>query len=301
MVALASVPAYAKPAKSKKQAAVEKVPVEAEKPEPAPPEEPVELSPYEKMFAEKPHITGPASVDLGNESGIELPDGYILYEAAAAREILEAGGDSAIGVVAMVLKPGSTWGATISATTDGYVSDDDADELDASPLLESIKQGTIQQNAKRRALKVPELFVDAWTDKPAYHSDTHRLTWGIEAHDSTGKVVNYDTRKLGRNGFLSILVVDAPESIAAARAEVEPIIEHTYFRTGARYEDHREGDRDSGVGLRGLVLGLVGVAAAKKAGVLVLVLVFLKKAGIFIAGGFAAIWKWLTGRNKSVG
>lgn len=287
----------AKPAKAEKSATPETA-----KPGDAAPaaeaEAEPELTPEEQELLAMPKIVGPATVDLGHEATLELPEGFILFEKAEATKILEKGGNDATGVAAVFTKLDASWLGIVEVNDDGYVTDDDANELDAGELLESYKQGTIQQNARRRALGVSELYVDAWSEKPHYDRATHVLTWGIAAHDKDGKVINFDTRTLGRNGYLAVGVIDAPEAMATARAEAAPVIAKTTFRAGSRYQDHQDGDRSSGVGLRGLVLGTVGVAVAKKAGLLVVLLAFLKKAGVFIAAGAAGFWKWITGRKS---
>jgi len=181
----------------------------------------------------------------------------------------------------------------------GYISDSDADELDADQLLASFREGSVKQNLERKSRGIPELFVDGWSQKPQYDRARHRLVWGLENHDVSGKVINFDTRLLSRGGYVAFGLIDAPEEIVAARQETLPILEAIHFKPGARYEDHVSGDRDSGIGLRGLVLGGAGLMVAKKTGLLVILLAFFKKAFIFIAAGIAGAWRWLFRRKRA--
>jgi uncharacterized membrane-anchored protein len=261
-----------------------------------PAEPPAEPAPEE---SEVPHIKGPKLVDLGNDIEIDLADGFALLEREQAQEMLRKSGDGGEDVLAMVMKPGSDWAVIIEYSDVGYVDDDDADELNAGELLESYREGTAQQNIKRKELGVAELFIDGWSEMPRYEPGKHHLVWGLNAHDTDGKVVNYFTRILGRRGFISINLIASPEILEQARAEAQPVLDATRYRLGARYEDHQEGDKMSGLGLTALVLGGAGVAKAAKVGIFVAILAFLKKGFVLILLPFAALGKWLFGRKKT--
>jgi len=248
--------------------------------------------------AEIPHIVGPKLVDLGNNTEITVPAGMWLIERAEAVKIQEKMGNDTTSVVALVADPNADWMIVIDYADVGYVNDDDADQLDSGELLESYKQGTLEQNAKRRQLKIPELFVDDWSERPHYERAARRLVWGIRAHDTDGQTVNFMTRILGRNGFLSIDLIDAPERIEASKKNAVAVLDATHFRPGYRHADHRDGDRDSGVGLTGLVLGGTGIALAAKSGFLIKLLLVLKKGIIFIALAIGGLFRWLFRRRQ---
>src|SRR5215471_2007667 len=46
------------------------------------------------------HVVGPRKVDLGHNSSIDLPEGFILFERAAAQEISRKQGNTPDSVVA---------------------------------------------------------------------------------------------------------------------------------------------------------------------------------------------------------
>lgn len=248
--------------------------------------------------AQIPHVPGPKLVDLGHEIEIDLPEGFVLFERAQAQEMARQGGNDADYVLGAVVKPSGEWLVFIEYSDIGYVSDSDADELDADELLESYREGTAQQNVKRKELGVPELFIDGWSEKPRYELVKRQLRWGLNGHDSDGPVVNYFTRVLGRGGFISINLITAPQQLEQARTEAAPVVGAIRYRAGARYEDYREGDKSSGLGLTALVLGGAGVAKAAKAGVLIAILAFFKKGFVLLLVPFAALGKWLLGRKK---
>jgi uncharacterized membrane-anchored protein len=260
---------------------------------------PVEEPPAPEVAPEPPGLVGPRLVDLGNNSEIDLPAGTRLIERAEAQKLLEKGGDDSRNVVALIGKDDASWLVIIDYDGIGFVSDDDADQLQSNELLESYKEGTLHQNEKRRSLGVDELFVDSWSEIPRYDRSKRQLVWGINAHTSKGeKVINFMTRILGRNGFLSVNLIDTPERIEASKKEALAILTATRFRAGFRHEDHKEGDRDSGVGLTGLILGGGGVALAAKTGLLLKILLVLKKGFLFIVLGIGAIFGKLFGRKR---
>jgi len=249
-----------------------------------------------------PHVEGPKLVDLGNSSEIDLPAGMFMFEHAVAKKIMEDEGGSGEAVVGAVFKPGEDWGVVLEYDPIGYIDDSDAGELDADELLKSYKEGTIEQNAKKRSLGKPELFVDGWSEKPRYEKATHHLVWGLKLHDSNGEqIINFFTRILGRNGYMSVNLIAAPDKMEAAKVQALSVLTNTRFKTGALYTDHKSGDKDSGIGLKALVLGGAGIAVVKaaKAGIIIKLLLVFKKAFIFIAAGIAGFFKWLFGRKKN--
>lgn len=247
-----------------------------------------------------PHIVGPQRVDLGNHTAIDLPEGMVLFERAEAQAMLRKGGSSPDGVVAMVFKPGSEWSVFIEYAGVGYVDDSDADELDADELLESYREGTSEQNKTRTSLGFPALVVDGWTEPPRYEQGPHHLVWGLAVHDTDSRFVNFFTRILGRHGYLSIDLIDAPERIEASKQEALAVLEATRFEPGSTYADHSSSDPSSGIGLRGLVLGSAGLAVASKLGVLAKFLVVFKKLFIVVLVAVGGLFRWLFRRRSRV-
>jgi uncharacterized membrane-anchored protein len=291
---VASSPALAdkKQAGKKKEKPAEKQPV-AEEP-------PVEEAPEPPAEPEIPHVKGPKLVDLGHQIELQLPEGMILFERKEAQDLLRKGGNDVENVLGAIVKDGDgEWSVIIEYADVGYVTDGDADELDAGQLLESYREGTRQQNLTRARMGVPELFVDGWSETPRYDRLKRHLMWGLNTHDTDGKGVNFFTRILGRGGFISLNLIDSPETLAQSKVEAAVITQNISYRAGARYEDYREGDKSSGMGLQALVVGGAGLAVAKKTGILVGLLVVFKKGFIFIAVGIAGFFKWLLGRKKS--
>jgi uncharacterized membrane-anchored protein len=258
------------------------------------------LTPEELEAAIPPHLNGPQLVDLGSNIEIDLPAGVLLFERAEARKMLEEVGDSGENVLGIVRTLDSTWEILIEFDDVGYVSDKDANELDATQLFSSFEQGNIQQNARRKTLGIPPLYLDGWSEMPTYKATVHHLVWGLKGHSDDGPVINFFTRILGRNGYMSVNLIDSPDTIEKSKQDTANILTAVRFKPGFRYEDHKEGDRDSGLGLGALVLGGGAVAAVKvaKTGFIVTLLLALKKGFIFIIAGVAGLFKWIFGRKK---
>lgn len=245
------------------------------------------------------HLVGPKHVALGDAVSIDLPAGYWLFERAEARELARKMGNSPDSVVATIVKPEAEWLIVVHYDDDGYIDDSDANDLDADDLLDSIRKGTAEQNEKRKAEGHPELLIDGWTEPPRYERAPHHLVWGIAGHTTRSKVVNFLTRILGRNGFASVNLIAAPESIDASKADAVAILQATHFNPGSTYADHASSDRSSGIGLRGLVLGGAGVAVASKLGLLAKILLLFKKLFIVIGAAIAGLFRWLFRRKSA--
>lgn len=248
-----------------------------------------------------PHIVGPKHVELGHNASIDLPEGMILIERKAAQELMRQGGNSAEAVVALIAPraEGPTWHVVIEAEDVGYVDDDDANDIDASDMLDEFKKGTIEQNKLRKEKGVPELFVDRWSEPPRYERAQHHLVWGLAVHDSDGPAVNFFTRLLGREGYLSVDLIDDPGKIESSKGQALSVLTAVHFAAGSRYEDHASSDKSSGMGLKALMLGGAGLLIAKKTGLLVVILLGLKKGLIVVVAAIGGFFKWLFRRKSS--
>ena len=225
----------------------------------------------------------------------------VLVEQQAAQELMRKWGNSPEGVIAVIFPQAenATWWVSIEASDEGYVDDDDADELDAKSMLEQFKQGTLEQNKTRVSIGVSEFFVDDWREPPRYERGLHHLVWGINGHEKSGKVVNFSTRFLGRHGYLSVDLVDSTETIERSKVQALAILTAVHFAPGYRYEDHVSSDHSSGMGLKALVLGGTAVVLAKKGGILIAILLALKKGIVVIVVAAGAFLKRLFGGKKA--
>jgi uncharacterized membrane-anchored protein len=247
-----------------------------------------------------PHVVGPKDVSLGHHARIALPTGMRLLAEAEAQALMRKVGNDPEGVIAAIFPPpgAASWVVIIEAQDVGYVSDDDADELDASALLQSFRSGTEEQNKQRVKQGVSALTIDGWSEAPRYDRVRHHLVWGLNAHDPDGKVVNFFTRFLGRYGYLSVDLIDSPDTLMASKVQAQAVLNALSFEPGAAYGDHASEDHSSGMGLTALVLGGTGVVLAKK-GILVALLLAFKKGFVVIFLAIGAFFKRWFGRKSS--
>src|SRR5262249_44358949 len=140
----------------------------------------------------------------------------------------------------------------------------------------------------------------------------HHLVWGMRLtrEQSAGETVNFNTRVLGRKGFVSINLIDDATAIEAGKPAGAAILAAPTYKPGARHEDlDGKTDKVAEYGLTALVLGGAGLAALKVAKVgllakfgakLLALLLALKKAIVLLLAGLAAWLKRLLGRDRKV-
>lgn len=249
-------------------------------------------------------IAGPTTVDLGKElAALSVGADYVFIDAANTRKLMEALGNpaSSAELGTIIPKANAEWFVVLEYEETGYVKDEQGGSLDANALLESIRKGTEQSNAKRKSMGHPAIHVVGWVEKPHYDTLNKRLVWALSgrADGAEHDVVNFNTRVLGRHGLISVVLVTDGATFEHDRAIVPELIGGISFKPGKRYEEFVKGhDKVAEYGLAALVAGGAGVAVVKAAQMGL----FARFWKVFILGGAAAIggvWKWLTGRGKT--
>jgi uncharacterized membrane-anchored protein len=239
---------------------------------------------------EIPWILGPTTVVLGEDVALlDVGEEFLFADADLTRQLLEwmgnPTGDTEVGLVA----PADTlqnWFLVFEYYPVGYVKDDEADEIDPDALLKSIREGTEQANKVREQMGAPAVHVVGWYEKPHYDSATHNLVWAVLGRDDQGnEVVNYNVRLLGRQGYMSVTLVEEPKLLAASRPRVEHVMAGFSFRPGKRYAEWVPGDKVAPYGLAALVTGV----AAAKLGLFAIVGKFVAKAWKLVVAGFVAV------------
>jgi uncharacterized membrane-anchored protein len=250
-----------------------------------------------RVFGAEPaeiHWTsGPATVPLGSQAEMKLGEGYAFAGAADTQKLMQSMGNSVSNREVGLINPKAhdqDWILVFEYESAGYVKDDDKDKIDKQALLDSIREGTEESNKRRKELGVPGLHVTGWFEEPHYDTSTHNLVWALAAKDDNGvEVVNYNMRVLGRDGYMSITLVDSPAKLAASKVEVAALMSGFSYKAGKTYAEFRPGDKIAEYGLAALVTGGAGVAAAKL-GLFAWLFKFLAKGGkAAIAAGVAAV------------
>lgn len=227
---------------------------------------------------------------------------YFLGPDEAKKVLVDVWGNppsEAEGVLGLVVPAGKTvfdnaWGAVITFNDSGYVTDDDADSADYDKILNDMKSGEAENNAERVKGGYKAIHLVGWAQPPSYDKANHSLIWArdLKFDGAPADTLNYDVRILGRKGVLSMNMLWDMPHLDEVRAAAQDFGKVATFTSGATYADYNAGtDKAAGYGLAGLVGLGVGVAVAKKVGLLALLLPFFK----WIAIGAVALWASLKG------
>jgi uncharacterized membrane-anchored protein len=258
-----------------------------------------------------PWQEGPRHVALGHDVSIDIPEHYAFLERDPAAKLLEKNGslynDNLLGLV-VGIRPEDDWFVVIRFDAEGYIKDDE--KIDADEILKAIREGQEEANAERQKRGFSALQIGGWQEPPHYEKAAHHLVWGLKVNSSNGDAINYNTRILGRKGYVALNLVTDAAKLATQRTHATVLLSHTSFDAGARYEDFdSKNDKVAEYGLGGLVLAGAGLTAVKlvKIGLLakfwkiiIVALVAGKKFLIIGLLALGAMFKNLVGKKKPV-
>ena len=249
---------------------------------------------------------GPADIAFRDQATLKLPAGYVFVPSKEAARILKSMGnrvgDDLIGVI--FPNDGANWFVSARYIASGYIKDDDAKDWKADELLDNIKTGTEEANRERKSRGIPEIEVLGWVERPHYDAASHRLVWALSSKekgtaDSAEKGINYNTYALGREGYVSLNLVTDLRSVEAQKPIAQQFLAALNFADTKRYADFNSStDHIAEYGLAALVGGI----AAKKLGMLALIIAFgakfFKIIAVAVIGGLAVFGKFFK-RNKT--
>jgi uncharacterized membrane-anchored protein len=241
------------------------------------------------------------AVQLG-ETGVKLNVHnafYLLSPEDSRRVIIEVWGNppaAADNVLGMIMPSDKTplddsWGAVIRFDDDGYVSDEDAESINYTDLLKDMQESTAQNSTARVKEGFEAIRLVGWASPPYYDKEAHKLHWAkeVEFGGSPQHTLNYDIRALGRKGVLNINFVADMGQLSEIKATIPAVLAMPEFASGFRYEDYVPGaDKVAAYGIGGLIAGKV----LSKAGLMVILLAFLKKGWILVVLALAGLWKY---------
>lgn len=241
------------------------------------------------------------------EASLNLGQAYYFLGPEDARKVLvDAWGnhpDTADGVLGMIFPAGAdfsnSWGAVVTYEEPGHILDKDAATQDYGAVLKDMQEATEESNKERASAGYQPLHLAGWAQAPTYDASRKVLVWAqdLAAEGETEHSLNYDVRSLGRTKVLSLNMVDGMSNLPTVRAAADSLGATVQFDPGARYADFVPGsDSEAGYGLAGLVAAGAGVAAAKKLGLLGVILAFGKKFVVLIAVALGGLWRALKGR-----
>jgi uncharacterized membrane-anchored protein len=227
-------------------------------------------------------IRGPQSVNLFNNSTLNVPNGYVFLNQQDAKKFMEVLQNPSSGHEYLIARQDLGWFGIFEFSETGLIKDDD--KIDASAVLESIRRGTEEGNKERRSKGWQTMSVIGWKLPPYYDAESKRLEWAIEGRDSGGSTaVNLNTRILGRKGVTSVVLVTTPTTFDADVREFKNALRGFTYVAGEQYHEFKQGDKIAEYGLAALIVGGAAAVATKKG------------FWAIIAGFFAAFWKILAG------
>lgn len=264
-------------------------------------EEQAEMEYYAEILNSLNPQTG--VIELGNNlATLTVPDAFYFLDSADAEKVLvDLWGNIPGQDVLGMLFPADyspidfdSWAVTIDYVEDGYVSDEDAADIDYDNLLEDMQQETRAANKQRVDAGYEAVELLGWAEPPHYDASSKKLYWAKELRfgameDTT---LNYEIRALGRRGILSMTFIAATDQLGEINETREQVLAMAEFQDGNRYSDFDPSiDKVAAYGIGALVAGKI----AAKTGVLAALLIFLKKFGIFIVLGIGAFFKKIVG------
>ena len=242
-----------------------------------------------------------ASLNLGKQY-------YFLGPEDSRKVIVDAWGnpgDAADGILGMIFAADQSplgekdWGAVVSYMDSGYVADKDAKKTNYDKVLTQLRDGEDKDNAQRKKDGFTQAHLVGWAQAPSYDEPNHALIWARQIHfgDQKDDTLNYDVRVLGRRGVMSLNMVAHMSQLAQMRSAAGDLQRTAIFSSGSQYADYKPGvDKRAAYGVAGLVLAGAGLAVAQKAGLIAIVLLFLKKGIVVIVAAAAGGWAWLKRR-----
>ena len=120
----------------------------------------------------------------------------------------------------------SSWAVAISFEEEGYVSDDDAEDMDFDDLLETMQDDTADASKQRIRKGFESIKLVGWADAPHYNAETHKLYWAkeIQFGDAEENTLNYNIRILGRKGYLVMNFIAGMPQLADIKNQLPEVL-----------------------------------------------------------------------------
>ena len=239
---------------------------------------------------------GPCISSLANEAEIRVPAGFVFANAADTKLLMEEmhniPSDSEIGFVA----PSTLeWFLVFEFSDSGYIKDDEKGSLDADTMFTSLKAANAAGNKEKQKRGWETFELTGWQLPPRYNEETHNLEWATKFDSKDGTTVNWNTRLLGRDGVMSVVLVSSEEKLQDILPQFNNVLKGYSYKSGHRYAEFRRGDKIAKYGLTALVLGGAATVAAKAG-----LFKYIGKFFIFIFAAIAAFFKGVWEKLKGV-
>ncbi len=240
-------------------------------------------------------------------ANISIPEGFKYLDGETSDMILTdiwgnppSKGDSrSLGMLIPAnLSPlmGDSYSINVTYSEEGYVEDDDAEDIDYSELLEDMQEESKAVNEYRVEQGYPTVEIVGWASDPFYDSEAKKLHWAKEikfGDDDGENTLNYNIRILGRSGYLQLNAIGVMSDLPNVQKDINPILASVNFNDGHRYADFNpEMDNVAAVGIGGLIAGKILLKTGLLAKLGILLAKFWKVIAIGVVAVFGGIKKF---------
>lgn len=180
---------------------------------------------------------------------------------------------------------------------EGYISDDDAKDIDYDELLKNMQKDAVDSNPERIKLGYPKMELVSWAAKPYYNDKTKKLFQAkeIKFDGQEKNTLNYNIRVLGRSGYLMLNAIGDMDVLDKFEKEKDVILASVSFNNGNKYANFdSKTDKLAAYGIGGLIAGKV----LAKVGFFAVILKFGKIIFLAIAAFFGKFRKRIFGTKK---
>jgi len=227
---------------------------------------------------------------------LNVPESFYFLGPEDSKTVLEEvwGNPPGNAVLGMLFPAGqtpldqSTWGVTIEYLDDGYVSDEDAAEIDYDDMLKDLQADVRTESKARVEAGYEAISLVGWASPPYYEQSTNKLHWAQEYSfgEAEENTLNYNIRVLGRKGLLHMNFIAGMNQLDTIKDNVDTVLALAEFDQGSTYAEFDPSmDKVAAYGLGALVAGKV----LAKTGLIAAAVIFLKKFGVFIVLGLGAL------------
>lgn len=238
-------------------------------------------------------------------ASIDIPEGFNFLDAKQAQFVMHDiwGNPEDNSILGLLMPedrgPGDydSWATVMYYVEEGFISDEDAGDIDYNDMLVELKKDTEAGSKQRVAQGYESVRLIGWAQPPHYNAETKKLYWAKELNfgDSEDNTLNYDIRILGRKGYLMMSAIGGMDQLDEINDNIEPVLASVNFNEGHRYIDFDPDiDEVAAYGIGALVAGKV----LSKVGFLAILAKFGKFIAIGAVAAFAAIKKFFFGGSS---
>lgn len=176
----------------------------------------------------------------------------------------------------------------ITYIEDGYIEDEDAENIDYYDLMKDMKSDTEKESEARIAAGYDSVELVGWASTPFYDQTNKKLHWAKEVKfaGADENTLNYNILALSRQGYVKLNVIGGMNSLESIKEEIETILPSVVLNEGNRYADFNAStDNIAAYGIGGLIAGKI----LAKTGFFAVILAFLAKAWKIILVAFLAL------------